>query len=62
VRTKAGLFKVTLRPDKGAKLLISNARSIGSSLHVTVTVHFNPAKGSKQKKVLTVLLFKGRKL
>ena len=62
VRTAAGTFKLTLRPDKGARELLRNANAIGSSLHVTVTVHFTPARGSKQKKVLTVRLLKARKL
>ena len=62
VRTAAGTFKLTLRPDKGARALLRNASAIGSSLHVTVTVHFTPARGSKQKKVLTVRLLKARKL
>ncbi len=61
-RTAAGLLKITLRPDKAAEALLSNARRIGSRLHVVVTIHFSPTKGSKRRKVLTVRLLKARKI
>ena len=60
-RTAAGLLKITLRPDKAAEALLSNARRIGSRLHVRVTVAFSPSNGSAQTKVLNVRLLKARK-